>query len=488
MLIASIVLLLLSQVRSVEALFISCSETEICGPAFLFLFQPYALCNEDSSEVCTYLPFLYTLFGYECGTCAPTAPSLPTADPPSAPTPSSTSAPVKQPTAPTSPNPPTADPPSAPTPLSTPAPVKQPTGSATTTIEPTVTSGNTVMNYFEIGEFQSRLFLGVHQDGFTLGGPTGYILDCYDDTKVDEARVTSTDQLRFKLPLGCFDQPVRVAADVCSSGWTNFDTVLSVWRITEDQSSIVCVERNDDSDECAISTHSLVSWDAYPGAEYFVFVYGWGGVEGEYRIKVDLYGPQPTPAPTPELPAAPPTSDFAKACVDRPEQFLYDNEMQGEVVCECFEGIREVKCRRRHPLHGYGCIGVTLRNDCCCVDIDRWIFDEDGKFKYMEMCKECTGQDCVTVTFDYREQCLRLYYTGGEITGCDVVGIYEQCRPDNLPVCGTCSLCRNEFDLPGLEYTCFDYHGRSPSGPNSINPGGCESLDYILLIQGHQFP
>lgn len=70
------------------------------------------------------------------------------------------------------------------------------------------------------------------------------------------------------LPEACSDAPLKVAANVCDS---DFDTAVSVWRITEDRSKMVCVERNDndDSDQCSSTTGSLqsydITWDAYPG-------------------------------------------------------------------------------------------------------------------------------------------------------------------------------------------------------------------------------
>lgn len=86
-------------------------------------------------------------------------------------------------------------------------------------------------------------------------------------------------------------------------------------------------------------------------------------------------------------------------------------------------------------------------------------------------------------------QCLRLYYQGTDVTGCEVRQIVDQCNLENLPVCQTCSLCVDNLGLPGLIHNCGGYDGRNPSGPSLLDANECHSFQSaVLLRQGHLFP
>lgn len=196
-------------------------------------------------------------------------------------------------------------------------------------------------------------------------------------------------------------------------------------------------------------------------------------------------------APAPELPPVPTNSDFASVCSQAlaPNSYLYDEATQGDMLCVCYEDRRVVECSHRSTHGGPGCDRFPVPGvqfNCCCWDWEYWNFDADGKFVAVDMCQECKGTDCGTRPRD-REQCLRLHYTGSEITGCEFGRVPDQCEPENLPVCGTCALCEDDSGLPGIIHTCYAYENRV-SGPR-LDSGECESFERVVLYnQGHQFP
>ena len=148
-----------------------------------------------------------------------------------------------------------------------PTPVEQ----TPTTIAPTPVSTNAVMDFLYFRLYENLIMGSKEYGDMGVAAQSGIILYCYDGDRYDLATngdPSPTQQYFFTLPAGCTDQPVEVTAYVCA----NFKAAVSVWRVTEDRASMVCVERSwpdgVESDCYAGGSRgsSTVTWDAYPDA------------------------------------------------------------------------------------------------------------------------------------------------------------------------------------------------------------------------------
>lgn len=89
-----------------------------------------------------------------------------------------------------------------------------------------------------------------------------------------------------------------IVADLCTA---SYDTKLFVYCSTTSQctapSALACITGNDDSSQCADTSHSRVRFCSAPGQTYFVLVSGFSGATGTFVLNVNDDGPCTTAVP-----------------------------------------------------------------------------------------------------------------------------------------------------------------------------------------------